>query len=428
MADTFHSDPKVLRTFRIQGLWRRQKVAKSSKPLTFRLIESVGIILAAALAYLTVGELALRVAMRASLTDWHDFRHERAAGTINKAVQFDSVLGWRLKPFIKSVGFNTIEYGFRSNGGADAKVLPGGVLAVGSSFTAGSDVNDDQSWPAHLQELTSRNVNNGGQGGYQADQIVLLAEQLLPLIRPQVIVVDLIPGTIIGTGYASSGWPKPYFTIENGNLIPHNLPVPQGETVRSDHLDVKWYLGHFAVIDQFMAAFFANAWFIADGNSFVTVTTDEVAVTCRLLERLKQKTDAADIRLLLYLQYGGLEIIDGSRIAAGSAANGGTLYALRRWIKYKLKAWLLNLPPGAPDWNDASAGVSECARGLGITVVDEFPALQAVYEKSPDELRKYYNTEPNGTMGHKSPFGNRDVAKRVAAAIGKLAAPDQKSK
>ena len=65
-----------------------------------------------------------------------------------------------------------------------------------------------------------------------------------------------------------------------------------------------------------MATFFANFWFTADGSSFVTVETDEVGVTCRLLARLKQKADAADVRLLVYLQYGGLEVVDSNRMAA----------------------------------------------------------------------------------------------------------------
>ncbi len=409
-------------------LWRRSAGSRRRRSFLARASESAGIVLLVTLAYLALAELATRIALHVPAFAVHDFRHERATGTINKAVEYDSRLGWRLKSHIKSPGFNTLDYGFRSNGDADAKVETGGVLAVGSSFTAGSQVVDDQTWPAHLAQLTGWNVNNGGQGGYQADQIVLLAEQLLSLIRPQVVVVDLIPGTIISTGYATSGWPKPYFTIEKGELVAHNSPVPQSQPASSDHLGLKWYLGHFAVIDQFMAAFFANVWFTADGNSFVPVSTDEVGVTCRLLERLKQKTDAADVRLLVYLQYGGLEIIDGSRIAASRAPNGGALYALRRGIKNKLKAWLLNLPPGAPEWNEASAGVGECARRLGITTVDELPALRAVYEKNPDELRKYYQIEPDGTMGHKSSFGNNEVAKLVAAAIGDLAPADQKSK
>lgn len=410
-------------------LWRQSTLAQAANHPLARAIKSAFILLVATLAYLALGELAVRIALHVPLLDWRDFRHERAAGTINKAVQYDSLLGWRLKPFIKSQGFNTLDYGFRSNGGADAKVMPGGVLAVGSSFTAGSGVNDDQSWPAYLQQLTSWTVNNAGEGGYQADQIVLLAEQLLPVVRPQALVVDLIPGTIIGTGYATSGWPKPYFTLENGNLAIHNSPVPEGRTAGRNRFDIKWYLGHFAVLDHFMAAFFANLWFTADGNDFVTVSTDEVGVTCRLLAGLKQKTDAAGIKLLVYLQYGGPEVVDGSRMAAASrTASGGKFYELKRWIKSKIKPLLLGTPPGAPDWYDATQQVGDCARGLGIRTVDELAGLQAVYEKNPDDLRGYYQIEPDGSMGHKSSFGNKEVAKLVAAAIGDLAPADQKSK
>jgi hypothetical protein len=407
-------------------LWQRKTGGRRKRAPVMRAVESVGILLIATLIYLTLGEIAVRVAMHASLTDWRDFRHERAAGTINKAVEYDSLLGWRLRPHLKAGWLNTLDYGFRSNGDADAKVQPGGVLAVGSSFTVGSEVNDDQSWPAQLQQLTGWNVNNAGEGGYQADQIVLLAEQLLPLVRPQVIVVDLIPGTIISTGYASSGWPKPYFTIEDDKLAIHNSPVPHSNT-DADRTGIKWYLGHSAVLDQFMAAFFADYWFTADGNSFVTVATDEVGVTCRLLAELKQKTDVADVRLVLYQQYGGLEVVDSNRMAA--AMGGGIYYRAMRWIKTRLRPLLLNTPPGAPDWYQAARETGACAHHLGIKTVDELPLLRAVYDRDPAALRAYYQIEPNGAMGHKSPLGNREVAKLVAAAIGDLAPPaEQKQK
>ena len=373
------------------------------------------------LIYLALCELAVRIAIHAPLFGLRDFRHERAAGTINMAVQYDRVLGWRLKPFLVGGGFNTLDHGFRSNGEPNAKVQSGGVLAVGSSFTVGSGVIDAETWPAQLHQLTGWNVNNAGQGGYQADQIMLLGEQLLPLIHPHVLVVDLIPGTIIGTGYVSSGWPKPYFTIENGDLVAHNSPVSPSQTP-GHGLDIKRLLGHFAVIDQFMAAFFANFWFTSDGNSFVTVATDEVGVTCRLLAQLKQKTDAAHARLLLYLQYPGTEIVDGSR-----AATAGRLYRAHQWVKSKLRPLLLNTPPGAPDWQEAATLVGQCARDLQIVTVDEFPTLRALYEANANELRKYYQVE-DGAMVHKSSLGNKEVAKLVAAAIGDLdSLPDQKS-
>jgi hypothetical protein len=392
-----------------------------------RAVEAISIVLLATVVYLTIGELAVRIALHAPILAWYDFRHERAIGTINRAIQYDGLLGWRLRPHIRSAGFNTLDYGFRSNSSADAKIEPGGVLAVGSSFTAGSEVNDDQSWPAHLQQLTGWNVNNAGQGGYQADQIVLLAEQLLPIVRPQTIVVDLIPGTIIGTGYSSSGWPKPYFTIENNELSIHNSPVPQRKAESLERAGIKWYLGHFAVLDQFMATFLPNFWFTADGSSFVTVATDEVGVTCRLLARLKHKSDAASVGLILYLQYGGLEVVDSNRMAA--AAGAGMYYRAKRWLKTKLGPLLLNTPPGAPDWHQAAQESGACARDLGIKTVDELPLLRAVYDRNPAELRAYYQMEHDGTMGHKSPFGNKEVAKLVAAAIGELYTPHgQKSK
>lgn len=408
---------------RINWLWRRPKYAECPKNGFFRIIESAFVVVMAALACLALGELALRITLPGPLLQWRDFRKERAAATINHLIQYDSVLGWRLKSFIESPKFNTLEYGFRSNGSAAATVTSGGVLAVGSSFTVGSGVMDAETWPAHLQQLTGWNVNNAGEGAYQADQIVLLAEQLLPLVRPQVLVVDLIPDTIIGTGYASFGWPKPYFTIDD-DLVAHNSPVPHNQAGRHAGFDIRPFLGHFAVIDRFMAAFFANLWFTADGNSFVTVSTDEVGVTCRLLERLKQKTDAAGVRLVLYLQYGGLEVVNGSRMAAESHM----FYRLKRWLVTKLEPLLLNRPPRAPEWYEASARVGECSRNFNITVADELASLTAVYEKNPDVLRKYYQIEPNGAMGHKSSLGNLEVAKRVAATIGNLGPANQTPK
>jgi hypothetical protein len=396
--------------------------------------QSVLILLLATFFYLLFGEIAVRIAIHTPLFEWRDFRHARAAATINQAVQYDSELGWRIKPFIRTPGFNTREHGFRSNGDANAAVETGGILAVGSSFTAGSEVTDSETWPAQLQRLLGVNVNNAGQGGHQADQIILLGEQLLPLIRPQVLIVDLIPGTIIGTGYASYGWPKPYFTVENGKLIAHNSPVPRSESRERHGFDIRLFLGHSAAIDQFMAALFADFWFTTDGNSFVTISTDEVEVTCRLLERLKMKTDRAGVRLLLYLQYGGPEVLDGARMTAENrtaahSAMGTKFYIFKRWVKDKLKPFLLNTPHGAPNWFEASSGVANCARGLNITTIDELSALLAAYETGPEALRKYYVTEASGTMGHKSAFGNAEVARAVAAAIANLgAASDQKSK
>jgi len=336
--------------------------------------------------------MGVRVAIHAPLLEFRDFRHERGAKTINRAIEYDSWLGWHLKPFIAMSGFNTLEYGFRSNGGGHTKVLLGGVLAVGSSFTAGSEVNDDETWPAHLEQATGWNVNNAGNGSFVADQIIMNAERLLPIIRPQVLVVDLIPDNIVGASYTAYGWPKPYYTVEHDELVAHNQPAPRHPEPGADRdrFGIKPILGHFAVADQFMAAFFADSWFSSDGTSFATVNNDPVDVTCRLLARLKQKTNADHVALILYLQFAGSHIISAPREA------------------------------------EQSVGVGRCARNAHIVTIDEYAQLRSVFEKDPNALRRYYQTEQDGSTGHKSSFGNMEVAKAVAAAVNDLGvSPDR---
>lgn len=103
----------------------------------------------------------------------------------------------------------------------------GTILAVGDSFTYGDEVNDEEAWPAQLQRLTGRRVLNGGVTGYGFDQIVLRAEQLVPLHRPAVVIAGFIENDVVRTEMASMWWRnKPWFTIENDQLELKGVPVP----------------------------------------------------------------------------------------------------------------------------------------------------------------------------------------------------------
>ncbi len=381
------------------ALWQRRRYRRQQGPRSkaSRVTESAAVIILAMAVYLLIGEMAVRLVVHAPLFEIRDFRHERFEHTVNRAVEYDSALGWHLRPQIKcpplTTRCNTLQYGFRSNGGPNSTVRPGGVLAVGSSFTAGSEVDDDQTWPAQLEQMTGWNVNNAGEGGYVADQIIMNAEQLLPIIHPQVLVVDLIPDNIIGASYSAYGWPKPYFTVENGKLVQHNKPVPKQRDSGRDRFGIKPFLGHFAIADQFMAAFFSNSWFSSDGSSYVRINNNPADVTCRLLGRLKDETDAADVRLVLYLQMPGAEV-----------------------MSYR---------EDPPEFQE----VGNCAQKLGIPYVDEFPSLRKVYEKNPTEFRTYSMIERDGQIGHKSSFGNLHVAKGLETVIRNLRISiDQKSK
>src|SRR5260370_1132446 len=66
------------------------------------------------------------------------------------------------------------------------------VLATGDSYTQGDEVDNDHTWPAQLQGLLRRRTINAGVAAYGFDQIVLRTEQLVPVVRPGLIVLGFI--------------------------------------------------------------------------------------------------------------------------------------------------------------------------------------------------------------------------------------------
>src|SRR5687767_11815681 len=104
------------------------------------------------------------------MVDWRTVlvRHTGAMS----ATDYDPTVGWVARAGIRSAGFNTIEHGVRRNRATDVSVPQRALLVVGDSFTAGSEVDDDQSWPAHLEAQIGERVVNAAVGGWGIDQMV----------------------------------------------------------------------------------------------------------------------------------------------------------------------------------------------------------------------------------------------------------------
>ncbi|MEY3211292.1 MAG: hypothetical protein RIT28_1773 [Pseudomonadota bacterium] len=70
------------------------------------------------------------------------------------------------------------------------------VLCLGGSTTFGATVSDDETWPAQLEaQLTAQGqraqVFNAGVNGYMTRQKVAWAEALIPVVRPDVVIVEV---------------------------------------------------------------------------------------------------------------------------------------------------------------------------------------------------------------------------------------------
>jgi hypothetical protein len=294
--------------------------------------------------------------------------------------EYDATLGWRPAEHISYRGRQTIARGIRTNGVGETDVRTGGALAVGDSFTAGSEVADGETWPAQLERLIGMPVVNAGSGGYGADQTVMRAEELLPLVQPRVLLVGMLEDDIARVGYSSRTAAKPYYTIEAGVLKLHNVPVP-----RTPPQEPGWtqaLLSQSALVDRVATAIGRPGW--SRGASNIRVRTQPVEVTCRLLQRLKARADGLGIRTLLVMQYGAQ----------------------------------INSTFAAP--TERAAQVEACASTMGIHVVDEFSTLNALFKADPAQIRSYYVMHGD-TPGHMSAHGNAHIAQLIAAALAQPA-------
>src|SRR5688572_2651912 len=220
----------------------------------------------------------------------------------------DAQLGWTMRSWVSSTGFNTLDLGIRSNGIGEAGVRMHGILAVGDSFTAGSEVVDGESWPAYLEQQLGEPVLNAGVGGYGTDQIILRAEQLLPIVRPHTLIVGFLVDDISRSAFSTYGQPKPYFTFEGDTLQAHEISSPTWRDLSLARGSVARALlplaEHSAVADRIMAGVAPTFWFLTADQRYVEIDVDPVRVTCALLDRLQQQTKRQGVRSVLFMQYG----------------------------------------------------------------------------------------------------------------------------
>jgi len=141
---------------------------------------------------------------------------------------YDPHLGWTANPNYTSARFNVGPDGYRVTG-----VVPPGaagrsaVLAIGDSFTEGDEVDDTETWPAHLQRLLGRRVINAGVSGFGLDQMIMRTEEAVASAHPALGVMSFVPDDVRRNEF-SRLWSvqKPYFVLQEGELSLRNHPVP----------------------------------------------------------------------------------------------------------------------------------------------------------------------------------------------------------
>ena len=173
-------------------------------------LKNAGLVFVSCLLGLAILEVALRAVDGLPLVPTENLIAKRIdLLNVNTASVYDPVLGWIIKPGFeirdKNTTFFTGEFGVRMNQDRILPVPHNAILATGDSFTAGSEVADAESWPAHLQQRLGMPVVNAAAGAWASDQIVLRAEQLLPKLSPTTVIASFLVDDISRAEYRVYG-------------------------------------------------------------------------------------------------------------------------------------------------------------------------------------------------------------------------------
>jgi hypothetical protein len=254
---------------------------------------------------LVVLELGCRLARGPqTLLHWKnivfDQRQGQAGQNAGHYFAYDPLLG-----YVQRMGFSspTITYdafGFRGMPPPPVGATDGPpVLAAGDSYTQGDEVADDQTWPAVLQGLVKRRTINAGVAAYGIDQTVLRTEQLVPKLKPSLIVMGFIADDLRRAEMSRTwGAEKPYFTLAGDALQLHNVPVPPPPDPR-DTLDFwQWTFGWSVLLDTVLLHQGWEYEWVVDHHRATPAGTGE-RLACALVKRLA----ALDVPTLLVAQY-----------------------------------------------------------------------------------------------------------------------------
>lgn len=304
---------------------------------------------------------------------------------------YDPYLGWVPKPAAAAEKWGTVVHtlgdGIRSNGntrvGIQGKEV---ILVLGDSYAFGDEVADNQTWPAVLEEISSYQVLNAAVSSYGIDQIVLRGEKLLEKYHPDIVIVSFIFETLDRIDESvRHGVPKPYFVLENGQLVLRNVPIRFKEDVKLD-----WFrriFGYSHLVHLVMDRLFPEYWW-KDTMYDIRYVQEGQDDSFEIVEMLLKKiVDAAgENTKVIFLAQAGVNVNETHNYFIVSLLSRVQEYAPRKSATVNLLSELMELK-----------------------------------KNNPQEFIRLYNLQYQNP--HLSAKGNEFVAQRLKEALAGLGTP-----
>ena len=146
-------------------------------------------------------------------------------------VEFDSLLGWRMKRNYRADGIHHNSIGLRASREFGEVGEATRVLLLGASMTYGLGVRDEETYGAKLETRTGFEVMNAGVNAYGADQALLFWEAEGRKLDPDLVIFEYHVDSFYRNGLSVRDGPRPHFVRNpaTGEFELRGVPVPTVE-------------------------------------------------------------------------------------------------------------------------------------------------------------------------------------------------------
>ena len=176
------------------------------------------------------------------------------------------------------------------------------VLFYGDSFVAGASPVPDRIPQVMDRLLPEHSVLNYGVGGYGVDQIYLRYKKTVADFRSPVVLVGILTSDLDRSILGMRTGQKPYFDIQDGQLVRQNLPIlpTTREYIDSYPPEIKSYLIRFVMFR--LRSWLPEEWF--DGlYGYSEKHQRKLAVNSMILQALKKDASERELQLGVVIFY-----------------------------------------------------------------------------------------------------------------------------
>ena len=300
----------------------------------------------------------------------YDINNYESKDPALKFYEHHKTRGWttkkNLKIYVEGRPYTTNNIGERSLVDYKKDESKYEILVLGDSMTFGEESSDEFVWTNILKKINKNlNVINLAVPGYGIDQMYIVLMETIKIYQPDLVILAFVKDDLTRSMISFREARKPYFEIENDELVLQNTPIKIPDEVYKEIKEKmlsRPFYKKLKIYDLFTVLFNSSTYKIGDENRF------HIANVCnqyclQLNEKIflgaseLAKSNNSDF-IILY--------IPGDKIERSNKEYKSYAETLMESMKKKYKINYLNLRPYFLDEHGFVSGGHYQEKGLSL--------------------------------------------------------------